>query len=108
MPNFLHGDPPAADYIVKGPVDIVRLTLSHYGHPAAHYNPQRSGWTRVVIYDAMAWELDSLYDTRQDYALWLEIVDWYTEKHGLQGRKRKRDPYTGEIIKYPALMIKKP
>ncbi|KAL8929303.1 MAG: hypothetical protein Q9208_001386 [Pyrenodesmia sp. 3 TL-2023] len=96
MLPLLHTDPPFADYIVKGPVEIVRYTLSHYGYQEAAIDPRRKGWHSVVVWDGPD-ELDSLHDLRQAYALWRGIVDWYTTTHDLEGRRRRIDRRTGDL-----------
>ncbi|KAL8755276.1 MAG: hypothetical protein Q9184_004841 [Pyrenodesmia sp. 2 TL-2023] len=105
MPSSLATDPPAADYIVKGPVEIVRHTLAHYGYQQAAINPRREGWQSVLVWDGPR-VLDSLHDLRQAYALWRGTVDWYTTTHDLEGRRRRIDPRTGEYVEHPALTVR--
>ncbi|KAL8753426.1 MAG: hypothetical protein Q9184_005426 [Pyrenodesmia sp. 2 TL-2023] len=105
MPQIFHNDPPSADHTVKGPVDITNMTVRHYGDAKPLFSPHKAGWQNVRLC-SNGQVVDSLHDVRQRYALWVEVVDWFTGAKGWKGRRRRVDPWTGEYIQHPALTIR--
>ncbi|KAL8907340.1 MAG: hypothetical protein Q9207_001458 [Kuettlingeria erythrocarpa] len=95
------------EVLVKGPVDIAVKTIRYSSATRAQFNPAKEGWRMVSVWRDNE-KIDSLFDMRQKYALWDEMVRWFCMVNELEEpRKRPINRKTGKPFNLPALTLKK-
>ncbi|KAI4167458.1 MAG: hypothetical protein LQ343_007206 [Gyalolechia ehrenbergii] len=95
-------DPPARHEPCVGPKEIIKAITGHYNEIRRPYNV----WKEIIVFRNDQLIIGTMHEARQRFAFWQLVVDRYTDRNGLPGRRRRiMDPITRAHTGMPALTV---